>query len=148
MPPFTANNDNVKKVNYNVFLLCADASISSPIIVGGCLSEPSITEEKGDDIKLNDGTSPVISKNCGVAFTLVNVDKNNYDLLKSCINKKATIILSTAATHNGTVVAGEWKIVDVMLFPSLTIKGNAVNQIEVSGTKEVGATDATTVVTA
>ena len=146
---FTPGNTNVKKNNYNVFLTCASASPAiTNQLIGACLAEPSIMEEKGDEVKINDGTSPVIAKNCSVAFTVVNVDKNNLDALRSIINKPCSVVLSTASTHNGTVATGEWKISNVFIFPALTAKGNTVNQIECTGTKEVGVDDTTTVTTA
>ncbi len=146
---FTPGNTNVKKNNYNVFLTCATASPAiTNQLIGACLAEPSIMEEKGDDVKINDGTSPVVSKNCSVAFTVVNVNKDNYDALRSIVNKPCSVVLSTASSHNGTLATGEWKISNVLIFPALTAKGNAINQIECTGTKEVGADDTTTVATA
>ncbi len=139
---FTAGKANVKKINYNVWLICpTSTSFTSYTQIGACLAEPSIIEEKGEEVKLNDGTNPITSKNCSVAFTIVNVSNANYDSMREIINKDSSVILTTRTSGVTAATAGDWSINTLSIFPALSIKGNAINQIECTGSKEVSPDD-------
>jgi len=147
---FTANKDNVKKLNYKVFVKSeAGTEFATWQEVGACLAEPSIMEEKGDEIALSDGSLPISSKNASVAFTIVNVTSANRTALNSVINKDTDVVLRAepnwGTTFNGTLAAGDAMVTAVNIFPALTVKGQSVNQFECTGTKEISVSDATTV---
>ena len=118
----------VKKNNYHVFI--------GSDILPGCLAEPQMTEEKGDEIALNDGTKPVIAKNSSINVVLANVTAANLTQLRALVNTKATITFSTNATYAASLASGDWRLTDVVIFPALAVKGNAVSQITISGTVE------------
>ena len=148
---FTANKDNVKKLNYKVYVKSESGTeFADWTEVGACLAEPSIMEEKGEEVPLSDGSLPISSKNASVTFTVVNVTSANRTALNSVINKDTDVVLR--AEHNnwgtafsGTLAAGDAMIKNVNIFPALTVKGQSVNQFECTGTKEISVADTTTV---
>jgi len=159
---FANSKDNVKKINYKVWVGIIGATTGSfkqvfeaGNQIGAIAAEPMIGEEKGEDIPLADGSKPTISKNASVDVTVLNVTKANRDALIETINKEVIVYFQAEGNwgadndvipNSASPAPGDWMIKGVNVFPALTIKGQAVNQIQITGTKEVAPTDVATIV--
>lgn len=153
---FTNTKANVKKVNYKVWVSAGTTSFPTVLTensqIGAISAEPTLMEEKGDEQRLADGSIPVVSKNVSVDVTVLNVTKANREALLECINVDTSVYFQ-AESNWGTAVptlaspaSGDWVIKNVNIFPATSIKGQTVNQIQITGTKEVPPTDVNTLV--
>jgi len=101
--------------------------------IGICLAEAYINEEKGEEVKLLDGGLPVISKTISFEAILPSIQIEQKNFINS-LPVMGVLFKSLSTTFFAYVK-------DLVPFMSLTVKSNALNQMVLSASKEVGATD-------